>query len=233
MPRGTQFGQLVDQFREEAGHAVSRALGQNELPGIKAILRRTYRRLHSDFEWPHLRVYRDKTLAAGEQYYALPADLLSDRIAQAWVREQGTDWWYDLIYGIGLDAYNTVHSFRDEREDFPCRWQVWEEEQFEVWPVPATSDHTVRFYGVRAPKPLTDENETVDLDDDLIVLYAVAEMLARERSSDAELKLQQARQHYMRLRSNSQHTEPFTMKVSHDRRGGRSRIDLTDAAQNQ
>ena len=40
MARGTQFGKLIDMFRDQAGHANSRALGQNELAGIKARLRR-------------------------------------------------------------------------------------------------------------------------------------------------------------------------------------------------
>ncbi len=226
MPRGTQFDQLITQFREESGQAVSRRQGQNTLPGIQAALRRTYRRLHADFDWPHLRVKREKTLQAGEQFYAFPSDLSFDRMEETWVRENGRDIWYPLNYGIDIHHYNTVHSHLGEREDFPHAWELAENETFEVWPIPEANGDVIRFTGFTRPKPLTSGNDIVDLDDDLIVLYAVAEHLARQKSADAEMKLQQARQHYMRLRGNSQLDEPFSMKASQDRQPDTTSIDI-------
>src|SRR5690554_6757484 len=210
MPRGTQLGQLITMFREEAGDAVSRRLGQNALPSTRAALRRTYRRLHADFDWPHLRIYRDKPLFAGEQFYSFPLELDSDNVEKVWVRQTGDTVWYDLTYGIDTAHYNTVASSQGQRQDFPFAWQLYEDDQFEIWPIPKSDGHTLRFYGKKRAKALVNDNEIVDLDDDLIVLYAVAEQLAREGSADAELKLQQARQHYMRLRGNSQQDQPFT-----------------------
>lgn len=226
MPRGTQFDQLITMFREESGQAVSRRQGQNTLPGIQAMLRRTYRRLHADFDWPHLRVTREKTLQAGEQFYAFPPDLAYDRMEETWVRENGRDVWYPLCYGIDIHHYNTVHSHLGEREDFPHAWELAENETFEVWPIPEANGDIIRFTGFTRPKSLANGSDTVDLDDDLIVLYAVAEHLARQKSADAELKLQQARQHYLRLRGNSQLDEPFSMQVSQDRYASRQPIDI-------
>ncbi len=226
MPRGTQFDQLITQFREEAGQAVSRRQGQNALPGVQSMLRRIYRRLHADFDWPHLRVVREKTLQAGEQFYAFPLDLAYDRLEEVWVRETGRDIWYPLRYGIDIHHYNTVHSHKGERDDYPHAWELAEDETFEVWPIPVNNGDVVRFTGFTRPKSLAQGSDIVDLDDDLIVLYAVAEHLARQRSADAELKLQQARQHYMRLRGNSQQDEPFSMRVSQDRRAPQQSIDI-------
>lgn len=226
MPRGTQFDQLITMFREEAGQAVSRRQGQNTLPGVQAMLRRTYRRLHVDFDWPHLRVVREKTLQAGEQFYAFPPDLAYDRMEDTWVRENGRDIWYPLNYGIDIHHLNTVHSHQGEREDFPHAWELAEGETFEVWPIPVNNGDVVRFTGFTRPKPLTNGSDSVDLDDDLIVLYAVAEHLARQKSADAEMKLQQARQHYLRLRGNSQLDEPFSMQVSQDRHASHQPIDI-------
>ncbi len=217
MPRGTTFDQLVTMFRQEAGHAVSRRQGQNTLPGVQATLRRTYRRLHSDFTWPHLRIEREVALEAGEQYYSFPLDLDFERVETAWVREVGRDIWHPLHYGIGRAQYNTVHSHLGERDDYPTHWMVHELDQLEVWPIPDQNYDIVRFYGYSRPKALVDGNEPVDLDDDLVVLYAVAEQLARQRSADAELKLQQARQHYMNLRAQQQKGPPVDMRVSQDR----------------
>ncbi len=226
MPRGTQFDQLITQFREEAGQAVSRRQGQNALPQVQAMLRRTYRRLHADFDWPHLRIERYETLQAGQQYYSLPPDLAHDRINHVWVRDVDGDTWYPLRFGIGIPQYNTVDSYTGEREDFPCYWDLYENDQYEVWPIPARNGDVLRFIGYSRPKSLVNGSDTVDLDDDLVVLYAVAEHLARQRSADAELKLQQARQHYLRLRGNSQHDEPFSMQVSDDRRPRRVPTDI-------
>lgn len=226
MSRGTQFGQLVTMFREQAGHATSRSLGQNQIPGIEASLRRIYRRLHADFNWPHLMIWREKTLSAGQQYYAYPADLDYDRLTTVKIKEAGGSDWYPLYHGIDTVLYNQVDSPAGEREDFPRAWQEFEGNQFEVWPIPESNGHTVRFYGKAAPKALTNQSDTVDLDDDLIVMYAVGEQLAREKSADAELFLKQARQHYMRLRANSQNGGPVDMRVSHDRRPTRAGITV-------
>lgn len=226
MPRGTTFGELLTMFREEAGDAVSQRFGQNALPSQKAVLRRTYRRLHADFNWPHLRIQRDEALYAGQQYYTVPLDLDNSNIWDVWVRQSGDSVWYDMRYGIGIPHYNTVASSQGETQDFPYAWQFYEGDQFEVWPVPTSEGHTLRFYGRARAKTLVNDSDTVDLDDDLIVLYAVAEQLARDGSADAELKLQQARQHYMRLRGNSQKGDGFHMGVSHDRAGGRRGIEI-------
>lgn len=211
MPRGTTFDQCITMFREEAGHAVSRRQGQNALPGVQAMLRRTYRRLHADFTWPHLRIEREVPLSAGQQYYAFPLDLDFDRVEDTWVRESGSNTWHRLPYGIGLGEYNTVASHAGARDDFPRRWELYEHEQFEVWPIPAENADAVRFYGISKPKALTSGNDTLDLDDDLVVLYAVAEQLARQKSADAEMKLQQAQQHYNRLRANTMQDVPISM----------------------
>lgn len=217
MPRGTQLGQLITMFREEAGHSPNPAHGKAKLPQIKAMLRRIYRRLHADYHWPHLRIQREITLQAGQQYYAFPADLDFERIVEVVVRENGRDIWYPLHYGIDYLSYNVVHSSQGEREDFPHQWEIFENDQMEVWPIPETTGHTVRFEGYSRPKALVEESETVDLDDDLIVLYAVGESMARDKSADAELKLQQARQHYMALRGNSTKKRTVNMRVADDR----------------
>lgn len=230
MPRGTQFSEIIDMFREEAGYAMSRALGQNDLPGIKAMLRRSYRRLHADFNWPHLQVDRDKEALAGQRYYTIPADIDFSRILRVRVRENGGTIWHPIEHGITLDHYNRVSSDDDQREDFPRAWQVYENDQFEVWPIPVTSGHKLRFTGISKPKPLVSESEVLDLDDDLVVMYAVAQRLARDKSPDAKARFDEARQHYMRLRANSQKSNGFNMKVSSDREPPNRGIDIRSAA---
>lgn len=226
MARGTQFGELINMFRDETGMANSRRLGKNQLPGIMALLRRTYRRLHTDYNWPHLKIERDKTLFAGQRYYAFPLELDFDRITMVTVREAGQDEWYPLAYGIDYRHLNTVASEDGEREDFPHSWEIYESDQFQIWPIPESEGHIVKFEGLSRALPLIAENEVLDLDDDLIVLYAAAEWLTRRRSADADVKLQLARQHYNRLKANQQKGAPVDMRVSHDRNGGYKGIQI-------
>lgn len=248
MPRGTLFSDLVDMFREQAGYAVARSQGQNELPGIKAALRRTYRRLHADFEWPHLQIYRDEILQSGERFYTFPHDLDFDSITEVWLMqsEEVTQYWYRMQYGIGRGEHNSIFSgmgngydpapdagsVRDpsavkaELYDPPYRWQIHENNQYEVWPVPQADSHTMRFFGRSKPRRLLSDSDPVDLDDDMIVLYTLAERLARDKSPDADLIGQQARQHYMRVRGNSQKTEPIDSRVNYDRYDPSPGIDI-------
>lgn len=230
MPRGTQFGQVIDMFREEAGLATSRAQGVQQLGSIKAKLRRVYRRLHADFQWPHLLIERTVTLSAGQRYYSFPAELDFDNVQNTWVQEVDEDHWYPLHYGIDTAHYNTTNSYEGEREDFPSNWKIHENGTFEIWPVPESNGHTVRFFGKARAKPLVDESEVLDLDDDLVIMFAVGEELARQKSPDAELVLQQAQVHYSRLRANTQKTAPFKMSPSQDRysRGPGIRIEYAE-----
>lgn len=227
MPRGTQLKELINRFRDESGHANSRSLGQNEIDGITALLRRTYRRLHIDYEWPHLFVRRDKELLAGERYYSFPADLSFDGLTETVVvKEVGTDIWYPMRYGIDYVNYNTVDSESDERRDLPYSWEVYEDAQFEVWPIPESSGHLMRFVGRRAPKPLTAESDTLDIDDDLVLMYALGEYLIEKKSPRADMMMQLARQHYLTLRGNSDNSGPINMKVSQDRTPDYRPIDI-------
>lgn len=220
MPRGTTFGEVITMFREETGRATSAALGQNELGAIKGKLRRTYRWLHSDFNWPHLEIRRDKTINAGERYIAFPADLDFERVQpQVEVKDGADGLWYPLSYGIDASHYNFQDSDLDERDDWPTSWQIYENDQVEIWPIPA-STHTLRFRGMSRPKPLVDENETLDLDDDLVVLFAVQRQLQRDKSLDAQDYAQMARAHYLTLKGREIKSPPVNMACAGDRNKG-------------
>ena len=49
---------------------------------------------------------------------------------------------------------------------------------------------------------------SIDLDDKLIVLFSASELLARQMSPDAQLKMQQAQAHYNRIKGRLSKTPP-------------------------
>jgi len=69
----------------------------------------------------------------------------------------------------------------------------------------------MRFRCVKALPPLVADTDTCILDPNLLILTVAAEMLARSRSEDAQLKLSLANNHYQRLKGRLQKTRMFEM----------------------
>lgn len=208
MARGTSLSQMRDQLRAEIGASVNPAMGTNAVHGMNLLLSRTQERLWSDYDWPFMIVDRDVQLNAGQRIYSFPADLDFNRIIRTDVKYSAT--WRPLDYGIGVEQYNFMDSDLDQRQDPALRWQHDGNVQFEVWPIPASGDMTLRFNGVKNLKPLVADTDVCDLDDKLIILFAAAEMLAHNKAADAGSKASLATAHYNRLRGNSMKSGMFT-----------------------
>jgi len=218
MPIGSTFGQIVQMTRDEAGHSPSSNVGKNVLSQIETAVRRTYRRLFEDFNWPHLVSHKTKQVLAGERYIALPPELDPNRI-QA-IRVLDGDVWRPVLYGIGVAELNTINSDLFVLADpetwgkyadptYPRRWDRYPSDDLmiEVWPISTADTNLLRIEGVRKPRELVSDEDICDLDDHLISLYAAGEFLLRQQSPDAQLKLEQAASVYRRLRANSQNPQ--------------------------
>lgn len=202
MALGTTLSELVRMVREEAGHSTNPAVGSQTADPIRQRIRRTYRRLHTGWEWPHLVVERDEELLAGQRFYSFEPGIDPLRIQQVWTKEAGSDLWRPVEYGIGIGALNHYDSDADnERADPVRRWQRAEDNQYEVWPTPLKEGSILRMRGIAKPKELVADNDIVDIDDDLIALFVAGELLTRQKDPEAQLKLEQAAQHQLRLRA--------------------------------
>ena len=109
MARGKQLLELVAAVREESGRASSIAVGVDDLPGLKAKIKRTQELLYDAFDWPFLReIFPLKPLQAGEQYYDFPTGLNLERVERVEV-------WYanlprPLTRGISTREYAIYNS---------------------------------------------------------------------------------------------------------------------------
>lgn len=198
MARGKQLSQLVDMLRSETGQSTAVSVGLDRLPELQQIIRRNQEGLYDAFDWPFLRVQPFKNLAAGQRYYDFPTDLNMERVEEVVV------WWNDqpipLVRGIEFAHYVQYDSENDERTDPVSRWDVrWtgSREQIEVWPIPATTysstnRYRLQFKGIRPLRAMVSDSDVADLDDQLIVLFAAAELLARQKSEDAKAKQMKA-----------------------------------------
>lgn len=201
MARGTQLLQLVSDLRAECGHSLSPAAGADVGQSYRTVLRRTQETLWDDYDWPFARVIKSIQMVAEERYYDYPDGLPLEGIQSSWI------WWGDryrtLEYGITLEDYSRYDSDAGDTKDYPMKWDVmWtgDSEQVEVWPIPSLSTSKLWFVGKRVLPAMVDDSDTATLDDKLIVLFAAAEILARQESKDAEMKLKLAQERLSRLR---------------------------------
>jgi hypothetical protein len=214
MARGKQLIQLIDDLRAEIGHSQNAALGQNFVAGLKSVLRRQQEALYGEHDWEHLKCYRNIDMQAGQREYNFPADIDPDRVLKAWFRSSSAARWVKVPYGITQEHYDASDSDDPNvRQDFVRRWQQNELGQVEVWPRPATNTGQLRFRALRRLRPLIADADTADLDDILIVLHSAAEFLAKQKSADAQLKLQKAQARFKTVKANAPDAknEPFVM----------------------
>ena len=205
MAKGAQFSQLYTDLRAELRRSTSVAVGVEDLATLKRTINHVYRTLYIDYEWPHMRkVFPKIPLAAGQRYYDFPADLDNDLLEGAVVWNGNTT--REVRVGIGFDEYGYLDPDEDERQDpvqaIDFRF-TGTATQIEVWPLPATSDYSIQLRGyVELPK-LVNDSDKCWLDDELVVLFAAAELLKGSKAEDADSKLLIAQGYLQRLKARS------------------------------
>jgi len=207
MARGTSLEVLTDMLRAEIGDLTDVSVGTANLPQLKQVLRRTQRLLYNRYDWPFLKHMPYLDCANGQRYYDAPTGLNMERIINAAV-------WYGNVpspisRGIGVEDYQSYDSDGGIKASPVRKWD-WKYvaeapgpgDMIELWPIPDNNNDRIQFTGLRPLNALTSDSDTADLDDDLIVLFAAAEMLANRKAEDAGAKLTAARDHFNMLTAN-------------------------------
>ncbi len=201
MPYNVTLQELVQQVRAEIGTSVNPAQGQSELPRIQQYLRRTQERLWAEFAWPHMLVQDDETMLVGQRSYTFNTPIDFDRVTEAEIL--WGNFRQPVVYRIGRRELNAFDSNLDVRSDPVQKWQHYGDNQFEVWPIPASAGQVLTYRGTAKLRPLIANGDQCDLDSNLLVLFVAAEMLAKLKSPDAQAKQTIAQSHYRSLRANS------------------------------
>lgn len=191
MARGSTLTALIAKVRIEIGASSDPAKGVNSRDVLVQTLNQEQNRLFNDFDWPFRSTFSDKLTAAGSRYYDVPATIDAERINKIHIKYN--DLWYELIRGISLEDYNQYDSDdSDDRRDPAMKWEIYGAGQFEIWPLPATNNLTVRISGIQKLTKLVNGSDTAVLDDDLLVLFTAAGILRRKGKKDADLTLAKA-----------------------------------------
>lgn len=226
MARGVQLGVMLAKLRGELRDAQSVALGVNVVENYKTTLARVQETLWQDYEWPFLNIYLDDPVPAGTRYQQYPTGLDFERSVQAWQKYGGD--WVPLAYGITPELMNVYDSDEGIRADPIQAWQHQADNNgYEVWPIPQT-DQMLRFKGTAKLKPFVAETDVCTLDDQLIILFTAAELLAARGAKDAEAKLVAAQGLYRRLKGLQGAKKAAVVVMggaAHPQRAGRAGID--------
>jgi hypothetical protein len=215
MARGKTLLKLLQDLRAEIRASGNAAHNASAREGQVVLLNRVQEDLYDRHDWPLLRVERTIDVQAGQRYYDTPDDINLDRLECIEVR-YGQQW-CKLGYGIDSSHYSTWDSDLDERSWPVERWQIYEGEQIELWPVPAENADTVsldgrlKLTGIKKLQPMVADDDIAVLDDRLIVLYAAAETLAASGGKDAGPKLNMAQQRERMLTSNTSKIKTFSL----------------------
>lgn len=204
MARNTTLVKLLDDLRAEARLSLNPGHNTDDRLRQIKILQKHQQRLWEDFRWPHLRVTRQMDLQTGQRYYSPPEDMLIENIERIDVYRDGC--WMPLTPGISVANFSqSYNSDLNERAWPPLRWDLHENEEIEIWPIPdqnaepATLEGTIQFTGIRNLRKLVDDADTADLDDLMIVAFAAGDILAGTGAKDAQLKLDFANDRYRKL----------------------------------
>lgn len=216
------FQEVIQAVRSEAKLSTNTSRGIDHLDMIKQKIRRHYAMLAEDYDWQHLVLKKDSSIArkllqAGSRYYNFPAALNVQKITKAWVKWGSV--WLPLTYGIGFDEYSAFNSDDSTvRSDPVSRWQFYGGDQFEIWPLPSTNGvadgaNEVAFEGQKTVEALTEDNSRLDMDDILVTLFAAAEILAASDKTGAVLLSNAAEARLGKLRGNMASKKRYAMGV--------------------
>lgn len=226
MARNQTLLKVLNDARAEARLSLDPAHNVQVRDTHVTMIQREQERLWEDFAWPHLRVWRFIPVQRGQRYYDTDAALAEggstpaqqipvERIERIEIKSDGS--WLPMEAGIGPEHYAAHDSVLGDRAWPPRRWRLTEDDDIEVWPVPdqdaipAEQFGYLRITGIRALRPLVDDDDRADLDDRLLALYVAGGILAASGAKDAQFKLEAAARHYGRLKAGLTKTGDFNM----------------------
>jgi len=144
---------------------------------IDSFLRNGQAQLYRMQQWKHLTAYEDKDLGVGQNQIDYPTACARDqRILKIETTYNGQ--WRKLTEGIKTEDWNTMDT-----QSFPQRYDRYA--QLLVYPK-ADQVYTLRFWFIADLGRFTVNDDVATLDDEMILLHALANAKAHYRHPDAQ-----------------------------------------------
>lgn len=226
--RGVTLGEAITALRHELGESTNVSHGKNTRDRLAYLIEKHQQKLADEYDWPFLRVRHFIRTQKGQRYYDFPATLPFEKIEA--VEYKWNEYYRAVDYGIDASLFNVYDNDEGEETDPVLRYDVYTQgatgtPQIEIWPTPSfngyfydpddiglvfdeTRDLTghgfLRVTGIRNINDLVDDSSRLDLDTQLVILFAAAEVLAERGKPNAQVALAQAQERFDKLKARQQ-----------------------------
>lgn len=212
LPTKRSLGSLRQELRDRLGFAAQGTQSGPNAAIMDSFLRQAQTMLYWEFDWKYLIKTTDITSQIGQNFYDWPNDVDPDRLISVVIVDNAaaTPNIYPLIEGIDWqhDNYNTPQG-RPERYE--------RRNQIEIWPEPDRSTFDIRLEYIQRLGAFTIDTDKATIEEDVILLFAIAAGKAHYRHPDSNNYLQQTERFLRRLKGKNMGLKRFV-------RGGISRF---------
>lgn len=198
LPTKRSLGSLRQELRDRLGFAAQGAQAGPNTATMDSFLRQAQVMLYWEFDWKYLILTTNITTNQGQSFYDWPNDVDPDRLITVvlvdnaastpniWPLVEGIDWAHD--------NYNTPQgrAERYERRD-----------QIEIWPEPDSANYEIRLEYIKRLGAFTIDTDKATIEEDVILLFAIAAAKAHYRHPDASLYISQTDRFLRRLKGNN------------------------------
>lgn len=171
------LGELRADLRAALGYSAAGAAAGVNQTLFNLWLRLAQSSLYITHDWARLRKYSDKTLGVNQYLTDYPTNCNPERIRAISVLLTSSIWSPPLRKGITPQHYSTQANVAP-----PARWEPYA--QIETWPK-ADQIYTMRIFYVQTLDPFTLDGHRATIDDDMIMLLAIADGKGHYRHPDA------------------------------------------------
>jgi hypothetical protein len=228
MPIGVTLDRMRVELRAETGQSINYTLhGVESQKTQDIVLDRQQRELWDAYNWEHLRIHKDVTLANGQADYSYPAEIQFDQISRINLAQSGSSQWQTLTYGIRATDIPPGGAPRGTPRQWANKVAVSSAGvtdptgmMITLLPVPNVDGMVMRIAGQAPCTSLNSSEARCIIDSKAIILFAAAEILATQKSESAALKLTKAQNYLRKLLINS-----GADKRSNYNMGGAGRVD--------
>lgn len=212
MAENTPLSTVLKMVRAQVAYASDPTINTAEDQRFYRLIDDKQRWLADEWDWPTLEEPWDVQVNAGMRYPAIPTApdqgpaVAFNKRRPLITSRKWNAYWDEVPYGIEeFEQYNNIDSDLGQQQDPIQRWAYSDTTAFEVWPIPA-STQTFRFRGQRILNTLLaagvyDPTKTLDLDDEMVMLFVVADYLQEQESPLWQSKLQAAMRQMDRVRA--------------------------------
>lgn len=218
------LSEMVVDLRAEAGHSLVLGQGTNMEDTLKYYLRRTQREIYAAFDWPQFMAYETVAVTAGSRLLPGFTNISDEQINTLWTRSGSA--WLPVLFGIDpadfsdFDPDSNVQSAPIQRYRYdPLNAAL------EIWPIPSLDTSVMGLGQIKLP-PLVADGDKSLLDGQLIVMFAAANVLARQKDEDASLLLNKAQQYLVALQKQNGSQKRIAQSMAGGTGGRRPRAGL-------